>query len=72
MPDREIVKEYLLEDCTAGNLAAEIEKLLDDQAYRETEVTQAFDVLKTLGADDPVSPSRKAAEVILDVAGVKV
>lgn len=72
LPDREIVKEYLLEDCTAGNLAAEIEKLLDDQAYRETEVTQAFDVLKTLGADDPVSPSRKAAEVILDVAGVKV
>lgn len=72
LPDREIVKEYLLEDCTAGNLAAEIEKLLDDQAYRETEVTQAFDVLKTLGADDPVPPSRKAAEVILDVAGVKV
>lgn len=72
LPDREIVKEYLLEDCTAGNLAAEIEKLLDDQAYRETEVTQAFDILKTLGADDPVPPSRKAAKVILDVAGVKV
>lgn len=71
LPDREIVKEYLLEDCTVANLTAEIEKLLDDQAYRQTEVAQAFDILKTLGADDAVTPSQKAAAVVLETAAKK-
>lgn len=71
LPDREIVKEYLLEDCNAANLTAEIEKLLDDKSYREAEVSQAFDVLKTLGAGDTLTPSRKAAAVVLEAAGKK-
>lgn len=66
LADREIVKEYLLEDCTVENLAAEAEKLLDDEEYRQAQLRDAFNVLKLLGADDPVSPSSKAAAVVLD------
>ena len=68
LADREIVKECLLEDCTVQNLSAEIEKLLDDKAHRDAEVNGAFGVLKMLGADDPVTPSQKAAAVVLSVA----
>ena len=69
LADREIVKECLLENCTVQNLTAEIEKLLNDDSYRAAEVNDAFGVLKMLGADDPVAPSQKAAEVVLTVAG---
>ncbi|MBO4519666.1 MAG: lipid-A-disaccharide synthase [Alphaproteobacteria bacterium] len=68
MAGREIVKEHLLEDCTPEKLAAEAEKLLDDEAYRTTLTHDAFDVLKTLGAEDPVPPSMKAAEAVLETA----
>lgn len=68
LADREIVKECLLEDCTVQKLSAEIEKLLDDEAHRDAEVNDAFGVLKMLGADDPVTPSQKAADVVLSVA----
>lgn len=68
LPDREIVKEYLLEDCTVENLTAEVEKLLSDKTYCDTQISQAFDVLKTLGADDSVSPSQKAADIVLETA----
>lgn len=69
LADREIVKECLLENCTVQNLTAEIEKLLNDDSYRAAEVNDAFGVLKMLGADDPVAPSQKAAEIVLTVAG---
>ena len=65
---REVVKEYLLEDCTSEKLSAEVEKLLSDEEYRQTQIRDAFDVLKKLGADDAVSPSMKAAEAILHLA----
>lgn len=71
LADREIVKEYLLEDCTVENLTAEVEKLLEDKNYQDTQIAQAFDVLKTLGADDPVTPSQKAANVVLNVVAKK-
>ncbi|MBR1778785.1 MAG: lipid-A-disaccharide synthase [Alphaproteobacteria bacterium] len=67
LADRGIVKEYLLENCTTDNLTAEVIKLLDDETYRTAVVSDAFNVLKSLGADDPVSPSQKAAEVVFDV-----
>ncbi len=68
LADREIVKEYLLKDCTAENLTAEVEKLLDDEAYRQTQIHDASDVLKQLGAEDPVPPSQKAAQVVWKTA----
>lgn len=67
LPDKEIVKEYLLEDCTVENLTAEVQKLLDDPTYRQNEVNEAFGVLKTLGADEAVTPSQKAADVVLEM-----
>jgi len=68
LAEREVVKEYLLEDCTPENLTAEVEKLLDDEEYRTALVHDAFDVLKALGAEDPVPPSMKAAEAVLETA----
>ena len=68
LAEREVVKEYLLEDCTPEKLSAEAEKLLDDEEYRQAQLRDAFDVLKLLGADDPVPPSQKAAQVVLETA----
>lgn len=68
LADREIVREYLLEDCNQENLAAEVEKLLDDDGYRQAQLRDASEVLKQLGAGDAVSPSQKAAEVVLETA----
>lgn len=67
LADREIVKEYLLEDCKPDLLAAEVEKLLTDEAYKNAEVNDAFDVLKKLGADGDETPSQKAADAILNL-----
>ena len=69
LADGEIVKEYLLEDCRPDLLAAEVERLLTGEAYKNAEVNSAFDVLKMLGADGAETPSQKAAEVVLTVAG---
>ena len=68
LADREIVKEYLLEDCTVENLAAEVAKLLDDKEYCQTQIRDAAGVLKLLGAEDAVPPSLKAAQAVLETA----
>lgn len=68
MANQEVVKEYLLENCRPTLLAAEIERLLENQAYRDAEVNKAFDVLKTLGAQDGETPSDKAADIVLSTA----
>ena len=67
LADGEIVKEYLLEDCRPDLLAAEVERLLTDEAYKNAEVNGAFDVLKMLGADGAETPSQKAADAILNL-----
>ncbi len=67
LANREIVKEYLLEDCTVENLTAEAEKLLSDESYRQNIIRDAFDILKLLGANDPVLPSQKAADTVLSM-----
>ena len=65
LADREIVKEYLLEDCTVENLTAEVERLLEDEAYRQNQTSQTADILKLLGAQENLTPSQKAADVVL-------
>lgn len=67
LADKEIVREYLLEDCRPELLADEAGKLLSDSAYREAEVSGAFRILKMLGAEEKETPSCKAADVILDI-----
>ncbi len=71
MANREVVREYLLENCRPALLAAEIERLLENEAYRNAEVDRAFDVLKTLGADGEETPSDKAADIVLECASKK-
>lgn len=71
MANREVVREYLLENCRPALLAAEIERLLENESYRNAEVDRAFDVLKTLGADGEETPSDKAADIVLECASKK-
>lgn len=71
MANREVVREYLLENCRPALLAAEIERLLENEAYRNAEVDRAFDVLKTLGADGEETPSDKAADIVLECVSKK-
>lgn len=71
MANQEVVKEYLLENCRPTLLAAEIERLLENDAYRDAEVNRAFDVLKTLGADGKETPSDKAADIVLECISKK-
>lgn len=69
LADREVVKEYLLEYCRPELLVPEVERLLSDEAYRETQIRDAFGVLKSLGAEEHETPSRKAADILLEMTG---
>jgi lipid-A-disaccharide synthase len=63
---REIVPEFLQEDCTAERLAAGVGELLDSEPARAKQREGFKDVLKALGERNP-SPSERAARVVLDI-----
>ncbi len=67
LPDKEIVKEYLLENCVPEKLTAEVERLLTDGAYRQKQIDEAAEVLKVLGAGSDRTPSERAADSVLDM-----
>ncbi len=69
LADREIVKEYLLEYCRPELLVPEVERLLSDEACREAQIRDASGVLKSLGAEEHETPSRKAADILLKMTG---
>jgi len=59
---REVVREFIQADCTPERLAAETARLLDDAAYRQTQVESLAQVVSTLG---PGGAARRTAEAIL-------
>ncbi len=59
---REVVREFIQADCTPERLAAESARLLDDAAYRQTQVDSLAQVVSTLG---PGGAARRTAEAIL-------
>lgn len=67
LPDKEIVKEYLLENCVPEKLTAEVERLLTDGEYRQKQIDEAAEVLKVLGAGSDRTPSERAADSVLDM-----
>lgn len=64
--DRPVMPELLLDDCRSDHLAAAVTSLLDDPRVRATQAAGAAEALAALGLDD-AAPSRRAADVVLDV-----
>lgn len=67
--DRTVIPEFTQEDCTPEKLAAAVLALLDDPAARADQVRQAAEAMRLLGHGGP-PPSLRAAEILLDIAGV--
>ncbi|MCW8915814.1 MAG: lipid-A-disaccharide synthase [Magnetovibrio sp.] len=65
---REVVPEFIMETCTADNLARELARLLDDEGARSAQLSAAQDALMQLGLGGP-APGDRAAEVVLKMVG---
>lgn len=65
LADKLIVKEFLLKNCRADWLASEVDLLLSDETYRQTQISQASQVLNLLGAGQAETPSDKVADILL-------
>ncbi|ANC91241.1 lipid-A-disaccharide synthase [Azospirillum humicireducens] len=66
MLDRMLVPELLQQDCRPDRLAAELGRLLDDPAARQTQIDGVAEVARWLGQGD-TPPSERAARTILNV-----
>jgi lipid-A-disaccharide synthase len=64
--EREAVPELIQQHCNPERLAAEAERLLDDPAARQAQLLACRQALQHLGLGE-LSPSRRAAEVVLSV-----
>lgn len=65
LADKLIVKEFLLKNCRADWLTNEVDLLLSDETYRQTQISQASQVLNLLGAGQSETPSDKVADILL-------
>lgn len=59
------IPERIQERCIPGQLAPELRKLLCDESVRQAQLAASRRTLARLGADEPVSPSHKAAQIVL-------
>jgi lipid-A-disaccharide synthase len=66
MHDKEVVPEFLQENCTPDKLAAGIDTLLRDETVRQEQITQLAATAAWLGHGQFV-PSERAAETVLQV-----
>jgi lipid-A-disaccharide synthase len=67
--EEKVVPEFLQRDCTAQKLAAALMPLLSDGPERRRQI-EAFGRLDAImGAGGPVSPSNRAADIVLGLAG---
>ncbi|OEJ68004.1 lipid-A-disaccharide synthase [Magnetovibrio blakemorei] len=63
---REAVPEFIQDQCTADNLAQELERLLTDERARTAQRHSAIEALTQLGLGGP-PPGDRAADVVLSV-----
>jgi lipid-A-disaccharide synthase len=66
LAEREVIPEFLQENCTPENLAAGVEALLDSEQLREKQ-RQGFGEVVHMLSDSSQSPSERAAKVVLDI-----
>ena len=62
---RMIVPELLQENCTPEKLRAALAPLLTDETARAAQTAELTRIAQMLGAEDAVSPSDKAADILL-------
>jgi lipid-A-disaccharide synthase len=66
LANRQVVPEFLQEECTAARLAAGVDELLRSKEAREGQVKGFREVARALGERTP-PPSERAAKVVLDI-----
>lgn len=64
--EREAIPELLQEYCTPEALSTALLPLLTDEKVRDTQKKALVEIASMLGAHDSLSPSDKAAKIILD------
>lgn len=69
---REVMPEFLQQDCTAGKIAPAVLQLLTDSAAYQRQVDSCAQVATQLGAGDPVTPAHRAARAVLAVAAKRL
>jgi lipid-A-disaccharide synthase len=68
---RQVVPEFLQEECTASGLAAAVDELLRSREAREAQAQGFRDVARVLGERTP-PPSERAAKVVLDIVQARM
>jgi lipid-A-disaccharide synthase len=68
--DRPLIPELLQHDCTPERLTAEIETLLTDPAAAHAQIEGSQRALEMIGLDGE-APSLRAADKVLELAGVR-
>jgi lipid-A-disaccharide synthase len=63
---RQVVPEFLQEDCTGPKIAEAVAEILDSKTSREAQQKDFKEVAKALGDPHP-SPSERAAKVVLAI-----
>lgn len=66
---REVMPEYLQENCTAAKIAPVLARLLTTQSERAEQITACTQVAAQLGAAEDPLPGARAAQKILELAG---
>lgn len=64
--EREVVPEFIQENCTPDNLARELARLLSDEGARNAQRMAAHDALTQLGLGG-LAPGERAAEIVMGV-----
>ncbi len=64
--DKEVIPEFLQNDCTAENLAENLAELLNNKKSRDAQVKNSKNAIDQLGKAPP-TPSERAAAVILKI-----
>jgi lipid-A-disaccharide synthase len=70
LTDREVIPEFLQENCTPENLAASVGSLLESEELREKQCQGFRQVFYLLGEEHP-TPSERAAKVVLDIVATR-
>ena len=65
IPGREIIPEFIQNNCTSENIAAAILKLLSDPGLAQKQLDDAHKILRELGLESDIRPSTIAAKIVI-------
>lgn len=64
--NQEIIPELIQFQCTSDAIAAKVIPLLNDKNIIHSQVYDAIEILKTIGLNSEITPSYKAAKIVLN------